>query len=194
VGLLACGGATAAPTTAATAAPAATPAATQTFVAQVGPLPEGVAAESGACASRAEACDGRDDDCDGHVDEGCGYETGAVQITLAWEGGADLDLYVTDPTGFTISYLDREAPSGGALDHDARGACIPTGPPVENVRWPSAPPQGEYRVDVHYWGDCAVAGSTPAHVTVVVSGRVVGTYDLVVELAQRRTVVTFAIE
>jgi hypothetical protein len=191
--LLACGGAEAHPTAPTVTASIAPRAMAAMLDVRVGPLPEGVTAETGACAAHTEACDGRDDDCDGQIDEGCGYDGGAVQITLAWEGGADLDLYVTDPTGFTISYLDRASTSGGALDHDARGACNPSGPPVENVRWGASAPPGEYRVDVHYWGDCGVAGSTPAHVTIAVAGRVVGTYDLTLELAQRRVAVTFAI-
>lgn len=47
----------------------------------------------------AEQCNGLDDNCNGQIDEGCGYQSGAIQITLAWNTGADIDLYVTDPQG-----------------------------------------------------------------------------------------------
>jgi hypothetical protein len=163
--------------------------------AQVSALPPGVSTEDLTCdAASSDACDGRDDDCDGRIDEGCGWESGPIQITLAWDSGADLDLYVTEPSGFTISYLDRSSPSGGVLDHDARGACIPGGEAIENVHWTSdRPPSGEYRVDVHYWGDCGVAGSTPARLSVSVGGNVIGVYDLILELGQRRATVAFTI-
>ena len=156
-------------------------------------LPPGVTAEPTLCTpASSDSCNGRDDDCDGRIDEGCGWETGPVQITLAWDGGADLDLYVTEPSGFTISYLDRTSPGGGTLDHDARGACIPGGETIENVYWAAErPPSGSYRVELHYWGDCGVAGPTSARVAVSVAGRVIGTYDVVLELGQRRTVVAF---
>jgi len=166
------------------------------ITAHVAELPAGVSSEAApACAPDAsDICDARDNDCDGRIDEGCGWESGPVQITLAWDSGADLDLYVTEPSGFTISYLDRSSPSGGELDHDARGACIPGGAAIENVHWTGmSAPAGNYRIDVHYWGDCGVAGSTPARVTVAVGGHVLGTYDLVLELGQRRATVAFTI-
>ncbi len=127
----------------------------------------------------AETCNGLDDNCDGRIDEGCGWQSGAVQITLAWQTGADIDLYVTDPSGFVISYQDRQSPTGGVLDHDARGACVPGGDTVENVYWSTPqPPRGQYYVELHYWGDCGVAGITPAQVSIAVGGRVVGVYNV----------------
>ena len=62
------------------------------------------------------------------------------------------------------------------------------------MHWTSErPPSGGYRVDVHYWGDCGVAGSTPARLSVSVGGHVIGVYDLVLELGQRRATVAFTI-
>ena len=190
-----CGSAATPTTTMMVPALAAAQAATSIAAPHVDALPEGVSAEASAClASPTELCNGRDDDCDGRIDEGCGWSSGPVQITLAWDGGADLDLYVTDPSGFTISYLDRASSTGGVLDRDARGACMPSGPTIENVYWLSEiPPRGAYRVDVHYWGDCGVAGTTTARVSVSIGGHVIGTYDLAIELGQRRAVVAFSI-
>ncbi|MFO0683822.1 MAG: MopE-related protein [Sandaracinus sp.] len=134
----------------------------------------------------AEACNGLDDNCDGRIDEGCGWQSGAVQITLSWDTGADIDLYVTDPSGFEINYAARESPTGGILDHDARGACVPGTGTIENVYWSTpTPPRGEYYVALHYWGDCGVAGMTPAHVSISVGGRIVGVYDVVLAPGQR---------
>ncbi|MET0390555.1 MAG: hypothetical protein ABW321_31575 [Polyangiales bacterium] len=70
-----------------------------------------------------EQCNAIDDDCNGVIDEECGYESGDVQVTVSWNSGADIDLYVTDPSGATLYYNEQHKRSsiGGHLDHDARG-------------------------------------------------------------------------
>jgi tRNA (guanosine-2'-O-)-methyltransferase len=149
---------------------------------QAGVSVSGVQCTAGA----SEQCNGLDDNCDGRIDEGCGYQSGAIQITLAWQTGADIDLYVTDPSGFTISYQDRQSPTGGVLDHDARGACVSGSDTIENVYWNTpAPPRGQYLIELHYWGDCGVAGATPAQVSFSVGGRVVGVYNVTLAPGQR---------
>lgn len=147
----------------------------------------GVTAVGIQCApGAAEQCNGLDDNCDGRIDEGCGWQSGAIQITLAWQTGADIDLYVTDPSGFTISYQDRQSPTGGVLDHDARGACVRGSDTIENVYWSTpTPPRGQYMIELHYWGDCGVAGVTPAQVSISVGGRVVGVYNVTLSPGQR---------
>ncbi len=133
-----------------------------------------------------ESCNGLDDNCDGRIDEGCGYQSGAIQITLAWQTGADIDLYVTDPSGFVINYRDRESPTGGVLDHDARGDCVSGGDTIENVYWSTPqPPRGQYMIELHYWGDCGVAGLTPAQVSIAVGGQVVGVYNVTLSPGER---------
>ncbi len=150
-------------------------------------LQAGVSSVGIQCAPGAqEVCNGLDDNCDGRIDEGCGWQSGAIQITLAWQTGADIDLYVTDPSGFTISYADRQSPTGGVLDHDARGACVPGSDTIENVYWNTpAPPRGQYMIELHYWGNCGVAGVTPAQVSISVGGRVVGVYNVTLAPGQR---------
>ena len=159
------------------------------------PLAAGVTARAPACTEGAfDTCNGLDDVCDARIDEGCGWESGSIQITLAWQTGADLDLYVVDPTGYTISYIDRAAPDGGRLDHDARGACIPGSDTVENVFWSApSPPRGRFAIDVHYWGECGSTGPTPAQVSVSVMGRIIGVYDFTIAPGQRQSVAVFTL-
>ena len=84
---------------------------------------------------------------------GGGITDGEVRFTLRWSTTADLDLYVTDPCGNTISFRDRTATCQGrtgTLDVDANAGGSPlTSNPVENIVWPSGAPTGTYRVGVN---------------------------------------------
>lgn len=146
----------------------------------------GVARVETACAADVdEACNGLDDNCDGRIDEGCGWESGPLQITASWGTGADIDLYVVEPSGFRISNLSDVSPTGGRLDHDARGACVPGGDSVENVVWTDAAPPGEYLVELHFWGSCGASGPTEVTVSVAARGSVVGVYRVTLAEGQR---------
>jgi hypothetical protein len=72
-------------------------------------------------------------------------------VRLAFEPGADLDLYVTDPLEETVYYANTPARSGGALDADRR--CEAERDVVETVRF-AAPPAGRYRVGVDFQEHC----------------------------------------
>ncbi|NOY93454.1 MAG: DUF2135 domain-containing protein [Deltaproteobacteria bacterium] len=161
-------------------------------------LATGVTVVETSCAQGApEVCNGLDDNCNGQIDEGCGYSSGEIQITMYWNTGADLDLYVTDPSGETISYSHTESASGGRLDHDARGQCNASqqNNTIENVFWSNPnPPSGSYQVEVHYWGECNTnAGPTTATLSISVGGQVVGAYNYTLAPDQRVTVATFQI-
>ncbi len=141
-----------------------------------------------------EACNGLDDNCNGVIDEGCGFATGNIQITLAWGTGADLDLYVTDPHGYTISYSRTRSPSGGHLDHDARGACVHShgGATIENVYWETPrPPPGTYVVEVHNYSGCRVSDVTQGTLSIAVGGQVLGAYNVVLRPGERQAVAQF---
>jgi hypothetical protein len=142
----------------------------------------------------AESCNGLDDNCDGAIDEGCGWSSGQIQVTLSWNTGADIDLYVYDPTGYRIYYADRSSPSGGMLDIDARGACVGGTGTIENIYWSSpTPPRGVYTVEVHNYSACGSYGPTPVQVSISVGGRIIGVYSLNVFEDQRLPVTTFSL-
>lgn len=77
-----------------------------------------------------------------------GGRSGALQIVLAWEGTADLDLHVRCPDGQRLNWQYRRA-CGGELDVDANVSEERLSrAPVENARWESPGP-GTYVVEVH---------------------------------------------
>jgi hypothetical protein len=142
-----------------------------------------------------EQCNAVDDDCNGVIDDECGYESGAIQITVGWNSGADIDLYVTDPSGATLYYNEdhKRSPIGGHLDHDARGNCRreQKNPRIENAYWPGPAHAGKYRVELNYFSPCAQATTTEATLTVVVDGQLLGTYRYRLEPEQRIEALSF---
>jgi hypothetical protein len=142
-----------------------------------------------------EKCNAIDDDCNGVIDDECGYEGGEVQITVGWDSGADIDMYVTDPSGATLFYNEAHKRSriGGHLDHDARGDCRreQQNPRIENAYWPTPARAGNYRVQLHYFSPCARGATTEATLTVAVDSRPLGTYRFKLEPEQRIEALSF---
>ena len=142
-----------------------------------------------------EQCNALDDDCNGVIDDQCGYESGVVQITVGWNSGADIDLYVTDPSGATLFYnkQNKRSKIGGHLDHDARGDCRreQQNPRIENVYWGSPGRPGNYRVELHYFSPCAKGATTEATLSVVVESELLGAYRFQLEPEQRIEALSF---
>ena len=157
-----------------------------------------VDADAPECRSGArEQCNALDDDCNGVIDDGCGYEAGGVQITASWNSGADIDLYVTDPSGGTLYYNEQHDRTqlGGHLDHSARGDCRreQQNPRVENAFWPSPPPTGSYRVELHYFSPCDSGGVTDVQVSLAVRKKLIGTYSFQLKPEQRVEAFSFEV-
>lgn len=89
-------------------------------------------------------------------------------IELSWQGAADLDLVVTTPSGYRISYANQTV-GGGTLQADTNGYCVhAVQQPVERVMFPAAgSTPGEYFVTINYALPCGEDG-TPVrwHLTV----------------------------
>jgi uncharacterized RDD family membrane protein YckC len=96
--------------------------------------------------------------------------TGDVQVTLTWEGPADIDLIVVDPGDEIIFHGVRASFSGGRLDVDANQSCGGDAP-VENIFWPpDSAPSGTYTVWVQYYQQCDESGPTAWRVELRVDG------------------------
>jgi hypothetical protein len=81
--------------------------------------------------------------------------SGDIQVTVAWDTEADVDLHVVDPEGVEIYWANRQSPSGGQLDLDSNAACAGDNVRNENISWPvGTAPQGPYTVRVDYWANC----------------------------------------
>ena len=147
----------------------------------------------------AETCNAIDDDCDGVIDDGCGYGTGFIQVTAAWDTGADVDLYVTGPLGDTLSFQRPSTPAGARVDHSGRGDCSETSENsrIENIRWVGERPIGGiYEVEVQYWGECSALGGGPTNVTVsvAVSREIAGQYRQSLLPGERVRILRFVVQ
>src|SRR6185503_9288392 len=107
-----------------------------------------------------------------------GNGTGEVQVNIAWNTKADVDLYVVDPLGEEIFYSHRNSVSGGTLDIDSHAGCVSDGPRTENIFWSFGviPPRGSYTVRVNYWSACGEP-STDYVVTVRAKGSAPQTFS-----------------
>lgn len=105
---------------------------------------------------------------------GGGIEASELSFELTWDpvpdpGGTrpDLDIYVTDPLGQTISHSGSGStpgptPEGGSVDQDDPGDCGSVATEGETVSWTGLPPEGAYQFGIHYVRECdADPGAAP---------------------------------
>jgi hypothetical protein len=85
-----------------------------------------------------------------------GRVEGALRVSLSWFNFDDLDLHVLEPPGRGIAgafghiyFGAKQGWTGGRLDVDMNAGTGSTRQPVENVIWPSAPPDGCYQIFVN---------------------------------------------
>jgi hypothetical protein len=96
--------------------------------------------------------------------------TGAVTATLTWLGDADLNLFVRDPSGRTVSWSRPLLPDGGRLQIDSNTGCAtPSDQPVEHAYWTETL-AGAYEVWAWYQDDCGVSVTVDFRLVVRVGG------------------------
>lgn len=100
---------------------------------------------------------------------------GDVEVAMTMSLATDLDLYVTDPSGTTVYYGNRDVFSGGHLDLDANAACSGNrGVQAEHVYWPEGrAPAGNYTVRVAHYMSCVQGRPIDYRVTVRACGETV---------------------
>ena len=143
-----------------------------------------------------EICNGIDDDCDDGIDETCGVSAGRLQITAYWVPGADIDIYVVDARGETLSFQRTTSVGGGELERAGRGRCegrAVEAPSIESVRWPAdtSPAVGTYEVYLHYWGECLSGAGVVDVVVSVSAGRPIGSWSQSLVPNERIRVLSF---
>jgi hypothetical protein len=103
--------------------------------------------------------------------------SGDVQVSVAWDSPADVDLHLVEPGGAEVYWGSTSSGAGGVLDLDSNAACGSDGPRNENITYPSAtPPSGAYIVRLDYWDSCG-ATATNYVVTVRVKGHALEVYQ-----------------
>lgn len=101
-----------------------------------------------------------------------GGETGAMTISLLWQGPSDLDLMVYCPSGELIDY-NRPGGCGGRLQIDMNSNVnTMSDRPIEHVVWPEGSVQpGAYHVQVKLYALRDPAGPIPFQVRTMVGDR-----------------------
>lgn len=82
---------------------------------------------------------------------------GALEVSLLWNTGADLQLLVRDPAGDAVFDDVPIIPGGGRLAANGNVNCTPAvGSPVSYIYWPEGrlPSAGAYEVEVQFQSQC----------------------------------------
>lgn len=101
-----------------------------------------------------------------------GAKTGAIQVSLAWNNGNDLDLHVVTPRRERIFFGHRLSACQGQLDVDMNAGGPLSRQPVENVFWArNRAPYGRFHVFVHHFANYGGPDPTAFEVHVLVDGQ-----------------------
>ena len=114
-------------------------------------------------ASPTEDVQPADDESERRVQE-AGGDPSDYQITLWWDGDADLDLHLECPNGSRVAWDNMASAACGAeLNIDAnRDAGRIMRDPVEHIIWPrSVPPNGHYRILVDNYAGRSTGRTQP---------------------------------
>ena len=98
-------------------------------------------------------------------------KSGEYQVSLVWDGPADLDLHILCPGGGHL-YFERRQACGAVLDVDMNAmGGRESRSPVENAVWGDKPAPGTYRVQVHYFDYSERRTPVPFTVRIVTGGQ-----------------------
>ncbi len=101
-----------------------------------------------------------------------GAKTGAIQVSLAWNNGNDLDLHVVTPRRERIFFGHRLSACHGQLDVDMNAGGPLSQQPVENVFWAQKrAPYGRFHVFVHHFATYGGPDPTAFEVHVLIDGQ-----------------------
>lgn len=103
-----------------------------------------------------------------------------IEARLNWNGAADLNLEVRDPTGQALHWNSRTTDNGGVFGFDANGLCqVISESPEESAIWqPGFLSTGSYEIIVYYEQACdALTGTVPFQLEVFVDGASAGRLD-----------------
>jgi len=103
-----------------------------------------------------------------------------IEARLNWNGAADLNLEVRDPTGEALHWNSRTTTNGGVFGFDANGLCqVISGSPEESAIWqPGFLSTGSYEIIVYYEQACdTLTGTVPFQIEVFVDGASAGRLD-----------------
>lgn len=103
-------------------------------------------------------------------------KSGAIEVTLAWDGPSDLDLSVTCPGGPTIGQtimFNNKRACGGEHDIDMNDGRNNSDRPIEHITWAEgAAPPGEYKVNVNYFNARGAQSSIPYTIEIKIGDKV----------------------
>lgn len=136
-----------------------------------------VTAVQGGCTSGPDACAGAVECVAAPVD--CGGDSDRIRITAHWSSSDDVDLYVTDRLGDTLSFMRPTNLTGGRMILAEGRTCLPSNTLGEEAATFTGPhvTLGRYVVVLQHFGSCMSGlGQVDVDITLSAGGRYLGAY------------------